>query len=415
MYLSIRQAERLAPLDDRSCGYEDGSPMSEFEVEPVIEKSIDRSESLYQRPAWVEVDLAAIRHNVGIVRREVGDKVLVMGVVKADGYGHGAVPVAKAAVQAGADWLGVALPEEGVELRKSGLRVPILVLSEPPPSAAASIVENDLSTTVCSYELIDALDREAARLGKIARMHLKVDTGMNRIGVPPEIALDVINYISFRPNSDLEGVFTHFAKADDPSSDLTALQFERFESVFSALGQDGRPILHAANSAATFLFPETHLDMVRVGISIYGLHPSPATKGRVDLKPAFSLKAKPSFVKEVPPGSGISYGHTKLTDRRTTIVTVPLGYGDGYSRRLSNRAEVLIGGRRHPIVGNICMDQLMVDVGPRADCAEGEIVLIGEQGGESVTVDEIADLLGTINYEVVCSINRRVPRIYLNE
>ncbi len=245
-------------------------------------------------------------------------------------------------------------------------------------------------------------------------MRLKGDTGMNRIGVPPEAALDLINYISFRPNSDLEGIFTHFAKADDPSSDLTVVQLERFKKAISALGRDGRPILHSANSAATFLFPQAHLDMVRVGISIYGLHPSRATAGRVDLKPAFSLKAKPTFVKEVPPGSGISYGHTVITDKRTAIVTVPLGYGDGYSRRLSNLAEVLIGGRRCRVVGNICMDQLMVDVGPEASSEIDEVVLIGEQDGEKVTADEVADLLGTINYEVVCSINRRVPRVYLN-
>lgn len=388
--------------------------MSDSEFEPIAERTISREAAAYRRPAWAEIDLDAIRHNVSVIRRYVGDKVLVMAVVKADGYGHGAVPVAKAAIRAGADWLGVALPEEGTELRESGIRAPILVLSEPSPAAASLILEYDLSTAVCSHELIDVLDKEAARLGRIAKMHLKVDTGMNRIGVPPEIALDLVDHISFRPNSDLEGIFTHFAKADDPSSDLTAAQFERFEGVISALGQDGRPILHSANSAATFLFPQTHLDMVRVGISIYGLHPSRATQGRIDLKPAFSLKAMPTFVKEVPPGSGISYGHTKITDGRTTIATVPLGYGDGYSRRLSNLAEVLIGGRRCPVVGNVCMDQLMVDMGPGVGPKTGEVVLIGEQGGEKITVDEIADLLGTINYEVVCSINRRVPRVYLN-
>ena len=202
--------------------------MSDFELEPLIEKPVDERGSFYRRPAWVEVDLDAIRNNVRVVRREIGDGVMVMAVVKADGYGHGALPVARAAVEAGADWLGVALTEEGIELRKDGVDAPVLILAEPPPSAAAQIIEYDLSATVCSYEFIEALDKEAARRGKVARLHLKIDTGMNRIGVPASSAIDLVKAVQMLPNTRLEGMFTHFAKAEDPASDLTDLQMDRF-------------------------------------------------------------------------------------------------------------------------------------------------------------------------------------------
>ncbi|MCL5291581.1 MAG: alanine racemase [Actinobacteria bacterium] len=389
--------------------------MSDFELEPLIEKPVDERGSFYRRPAWVEVDLDAIRNNVRVVRREIGDGVMVMAVVKADGYGHGALPVARAAVEAGADWLGVALTEEGIELRKDGVDAPVLILAEPPPSAAAQIIEYDLSATVCSYEFIEALDKEAARRGKVARLHLKIDTGMNRTGVPASSAIDLVKAVQMLPNTRLEGMFTHFAKAEDPASDLTDLQMDRFEGVLSLLPKEIDPIIHAANSAATFLSPRTHLDMVRVGISLYGLHPSPATFGRIDIQPALSLKARASFIKELAPGEGVSYGHTRLTEKPTTIITIPMGYGDGYTRRFSNIADVLIGGRRCRIIGNVCMDQFMVEGGQDEYFPEDEIVLIGRQGDERITADELADLLGTINYEIVCMINKRVPRIYLNK
>lgn len=387
----------------------------DFEIEPTVDRLLSDATKAYKRPVWVEIDLAAVRHNVGVIRRAIGGKTLIMAVVKANGYGHGAIEVARAALEAGAEWLGVALPEEGVALRKAGITLPALILAEPPASAASLVVDYDLSVTVCSKDVASALDEAAASLGKTARIHLKVDTGMNRIGVAHDRAGKLIGHILTLPNVRLEGVFTHFAKADDPSSDLTDLQMDRFEKVVAALPEGVRPIIHAANSAGLFLHPRTRLDMVRAGISLYGLHPSPATKGLIDLRPALSLKARPSLIKMVGTDEGISYGHTHIIDEPTTVATVPIGYGDGYTRRLSNIARVLIGGERRPIVGTICMDQFMVDLGKTEHFEEDEIVLIGHQGEERIAADEIADLLGTINYEVVCMINNRVPRVYLNE
>ncbi|MCL4499620.1 MAG: alanine racemase [Chloroflexi bacterium] len=383
-----------------------------FDLNPLIQESDAR---LYRRPVWVEVDLAAIRHNIRVAGEAVGDKALVMAVVKADGYGHGAVPVAGAALEAGADWLGVALTEEGVDLRERGIVAPILILSEPTTSAASLVVERDLSATVCSYEIIDALNEEARRQGKMAQVHLKVDTGMNRIGVVADKADAMVDRIRSLSNLQLEGIFTHFAKADDLSSDLTDTQMDRFEEVCARLPADVHPILHAANSAAAYLNPRTRLDMVRIGIALYGLHPSPATVGKVDLRPAFSLKARPSLIKKVPAGEGVSYGHTRLVSKPTIVITIPVGYGDGYSRRFSNVGDVLIGERRTRIIGNVCMDQFMVEAGSDEVFEEDEVVLIGAQGDERITADELAELLGTINYEIVCMINKRVPRIYLNE
>ncbi|MHB0976405.1 MAG: alanine racemase [Candidatus Aquicultorales bacterium] len=385
--------------------------MTIYKPEHLIDKS--QSNETYRRPAWVEIDLDAIRHNVTLVKGIVSPAVKVMAVVKADGYGHGAVEVSRAALEAGAEWLGVALPEEAVELRRSGIAAPILILSEPPVEAAGLVVENDCSATITSLEVAKALNREAASRGKTARLHLKVDTGMNRIGVAVSQAVGLAESVRSLGDSTLEGIFTHFAKADDVSSDFTDLQLDRLLEVVSDLPAGLQPIKHAANSAATFLNPRTHLDMVRIGIALYGLHPSEATMGKVDLRPALSLKARPSFIKRVPGGSGVSYGHTKLTHKETTVVTVPVGYGDGYPRRFSNVGSVLIRGERRPIIGNVCMDQFMVDAGDIHVTEDDEIILMGEEGGERITADELADLLGTINYEIVCMINKRVPRIYL--
>lgn len=387
--------------------------MSDFELEPLIDEP--NHEIVYRRPAWVEIDLEAIRHNVRTIKRMAGDGVRFMAVVKADGYGHGAVRVARAALEAGADWLGVALVEEGVELRENGITAPILVLSESSPSAASLAVEYDLATTVCSEETARVLSLEAVRQGKQARVHLKVDTGMNRIGVPPDRVGEVAVRLLTMPNLFFEGLFTHFARADEPDNELTDLQIERFCLSCASLPKDAHPIIHAANSAATLLHPRSRFEMVRIGIALYGLHPSMETVGKVDLRPAFSLKARPSFIKKVAAGEGVSYGHTRKLERNSIVVTVPVGYGDGYSRRLSNIGEVLIGGRRFSILGNVCMDQFMVDMGQNECYPEDEIVLIGRQGDEEITADEIAGLLGTINYEIVCMVNRRVPRIYLNE
>lgn len=367
------------------------------------------------RSLWAEIDLSAIRHNIKEARRAVGEHVALMAVVKANAYGHGATQVAKAACEAGASWLGVALPEEGAYLRESGVTQPILILTEAAPPAIPLMLDHTLTATIFSVRAAHALSEEAAARGKTVGVHVKVDTGMNRVGLTPDRTLPFLRELRGLPGLEVEGIFTHFSEADDPESDYTAYQLNRFRSLIRELEGEGicPPIKHAANSAAVYLHPDSHFDMVRVGISLYGLHPSNATKGLVDLKPAFELKARLSFVKDLACGEGVSYSRTYRTTCDTVIGTVPAGYGDGYPRSLSNKIEVLINGCRCPAVGNICMDQFMVDLGPdSAVKVNDEVVLIGRQGNEQISVDDIAAILGTINYEVVCMISGRVPRVY---
>jgi alanine racemase len=367
------------------------------------------------RHTWAEIDLSAIKHNIIQAKNRVGNDVRVMAVVKANAYGHGAKCVAKAALEAGAGYLGVAIPEEGDTLRTAGIDSPILVLAEPSLNSISIVVSKDLSATVCSTRISEALSKAAVDLGKTIKVHIKVDTGMNRIGLAPEAVPGFIDEISRLPGLKIEGIFTHFAEADNLRSAYTDYQLERFRSLIKILeDKDLCPqIKHAANSAGVYLHPFAHFDMVRIGISMYGLHPCPETKEIVDLKPALSLKSRLSFIKEVEEGVGISYNRTYKTRQKTIIATIPIGYGDGYSRLLSNKSEVLIGGKRVKAVGNICMDQFMVDVGSQNGIVnDEEVVIIGKQGNEEITVDELAKLLGTINYEIVCMINARVPREY---
>jgi len=367
------------------------------------------------RSLWAEVDLSAIKHNIEEARNVVGERVRIMAVVKANAYGHGATRVAKAASEAGASCFGVALPEEGAYLRKSGITEPILILAETTLSAIPMVFDHNLTATVFTLRAARALSEEAVRRKGIVKVHIKVDTGMNRIGLPPDKTATFIRELKEMPGLEPEGIFTHFSEADNLESDYTNYQLNRFKDLIEELDKDGicPPVRHAANSAAMYLHRDSHFDMVRVGVSLYGLHPAVATKGKVNLKPALSLKAKLSFVKNIACGEGISYGRTYKTVCDTLIGTVPAGYGDGYSRLLSNRAQVIIGGQRYPAVGNICMDQFMVDLGPDSTVkVDDEVVLIGCQGNEEISADEIAEILGTINYEVVCMISERVPRVY---
>jgi len=367
------------------------------------------------RPLWAEIDLSAVKHNLKEAAKTVGEQVKIMAVVKANAYGHGAERVAKAACEAGACCLGVALPEEGIQLRKAGIEQPILILAESSCDFIPQVLENDLTATLFSIESAKALSDGAVKQGIVAKVHVKVDTGMNRVGLQPEKVPSFMREIRGYPGIDVEGIFTHFSEADNPESDYTDYQLKRFKALIEELAGEGicPPIKHAANSAAVYLHPDSYFDMVRIGISMYGLHPSEATKGLVDLKPALSLKARITFVKDLAHGEGVSYSRTYRATCDTKIGTVPAGYGDGYSRLLSNKAQVIIGGRRYPAVGNICMDQFMVDIGPDTTVkVEDEVVLIGRQGSEEVSADDIAAILGTINYEVVCMINTRVPRVY---
>ncbi len=371
----------------------------------------------YQRPATAEIDLGAIGKNLKTIKKLISPKTLFMAVVKADGYGHGAIQVAQEALAIGADRLGVALPEEGVVLRKAGITAPIQILGEIHPSASSMVIEYDLIASLCSANVADSLGIEATRSGKEVKVHVKVDTGMNRLGLPVDDTPVFLKYLQKYAPIKVEGIFTHFACADDPASDFTAQQQSRFSKLLLRLKDDGYDfaLKHAANSAATIFYNETHLDMVRIGIALYGLHPSDATKGKIDLEPALSLVSSVSQLKRISAGEGASYSLTFRSTKDSRLALVPMGYGDGYTRLLSNKADVLIHNRRFPVVGNICMDQSLIDVGTSANIRIGdEIVLIGKQGQEEISADELAKILGTINYEITCMINKRVPRKYKN-
>jgi alanine racemase len=368
------------------------------------------------RAAWVEIDLGAVRDNVAALA-QLAQPSRVLAVVKADAYGHGAVPIARAALEAGAAWLGVALVEEGVELREAGIEAPILVLSEPAPEAAAAVVAHRLTPVVYTAEGIDALAKAVADLGtgEPLPVHLKVDTGMHRVGVAPEEAVALAARVDQRTELTLDGVCTHLAVADEPDDPYTAEQLERFEVVLSDLERAGLrpPLVHAANSAGLLAFPDARFDLVRVGIALYGIAPAPGLDGRVELRPALALKARVSHVKSLEAGARLSYGLRYRMARTGTVATVPIGYADGVPRNLAAvGGHVVVGGRRHPIAGTITMDQLMVDMGDAPVAVGDEVVLIGRQGEAEVTAQEWAERLGTIAYEIVCGIGPRAPRSY---
>lgn len=367
------------------------------------------------RPARATVDLAAVRHNVAEIRRLV-EPAEVCVVVKANGYGHGAIPVARAAVDAGATWLGVALVEEGLELRAAGIAGRVLVLSEPTPDAMPAARQADLTPTLYSAAGVAAAAAAAGGPDPWP-VHLKVDTGMHRVGASPQDIGSVVAAARASGRLHLEGLWTHLAVADEPDrpDGFSAAQLDRFAAVRAALAGDGfdPPLVHAANSAGALVHPDARLDLVRCGIAVYGLPPGGVTGG-ADLRPALGLSAEITFVKTVAAGEGISYGLHYAPTVDTVVATVPLGYADGVTRRLAfTGGEVLVGGRRCPIAGAVTMDQMLVDCGPGAEVAPGDdVVLIGRQGREEITATDWADRLGTINYEVVCGIGPRVPRVY---
>lgn len=369
----------------------------------------------YRRAAWAEVDLGAIAHNVRALKALTSRETRFMAVVKADGYGHGARAVAQAALGAGADRLGVATLDEAIVLRDAGITAPLHILAEVPLEGAPLVLEHDLIATVASRETAVALGRAAMLAQREVVCHLKIDTGMNRIGVRAEDAATLASRISDLPGIRVEGAFTHFATADVPGDWEFDRQVTRFTSALESMRTEGvrPPVVHAANSAATILHPETHHDMVRCGIALYGLPPSKATTGIVELEPAMSVKARVSFVKRIGLGEGVSYGFTWHAGGPTTIATLPLGYADGIHRVLSNRMTILIGGRRCAQVGRVCMDQIMVEVPPGLDVQVGdEAVIVGRQGAEAIMMEDLAELASTINYEMACGFALRLERIH---
>jgi alanine racemase len=366
------------------------------------------------RATRADVDLAAVAHNVAAFR-EVAAPAIVCAVVKADGYGHGAIAVGQAALAAGADWLGVALVEEAAVLRRAGIDAPILLLSQPRPDDIDAAVRLGLRLSAYTSAGIEAIADAARQRGVVASVHLKVNTGMNRVGAAPTEVAGLARSVVDDPALELEALWTHCAVADEPGNPFTDQQLDRFDDVAKQLAELGiAPVMrHAANSAAALDHPRSRYDLVRVGIGLYGIAPSPALDGRLDLHAALTLRAEVAMVKRVPAGERISYGLRHRFERDTTVVTVPIGYADGVTRALSAAGgEVLVGGRRRPIVGTITMDQLMVDCGDDDVAVGDEVVLIGAQGSERVTAQEWADRLGTIGYEVVCGIGPRVPRHY---
>lgn len=358
----------------------------------------------------VEINLTNILHNIREIKKLLSKEVKFMAVVKADAYGHGAEAVSKA-MEDDVDYLSVATISEALDLKRSHIKTPIFILSEISPADAKHVVENGLIQTVYTEDLAASLSSAARKLGKTARVHLKIDTGMGRIGVQAHDALDLIKKVSSLPKVKIEGIFTHLARAEEKNG-FTREQLEKFKSIVSRINTDDL-ILHAANSAGTIYHKDSHLDMVRIGISLYGLYPPGGDRNGISLKPALEFKTRVVYLKRVPAGTPLSYGSTYITGKETNIATLPVGYADGLPRALSNKGHVLISGKRYPIVGKVCMDLSLVDVGSDKVKIGDEVTLIGKQKGEHISADEVAGIAGTISYEIVCGIGKRVPRIYI--
>lgn len=366
------------------------------------------------RPTVAYISVDNITYNIQSIRSIVSAGTELMAVIKADAYGHGAVEVARAALAAGANRLAVAIVDEAIELRRAQIGAPILVLGHTPPELAELVVKFGLSATVTETEFARSLSAVGMRHNRRVKVHLKVDTGMNRLGVRPQEATSFADFLSSLPNIELEGVFTHFASAD--AVDLTGAnrQLERLTSVCIGLKAKGYNLVrHAANTAATLGMPDSHLDMVRLGIGLYGLYPAEHLRKRVELRPVLSLSSHISLLKWVGAGEHVGYGTSHATKEESKIATVPIGYADGYSRRMSNRGGAIVNGSRVPIVGMICMDQLMLDV-TGVECSPlDEVILLGSSGAVEISADDIAREMGSINYEVTSLLSNRIARVYL--
>jgi alanine racemase len=365
---------------------------------------------------WAEVDLDAIAHNARLLKDCAGSGCELMVTVKANAYGHGAIPVSRAVLAGQASRLAVSRTEEGIELRRAGVDAPLLLLGYTLPGESDAIVRWNLTPTVNSRAQAEALSDAAMAQGKALPIHVKADTGMSRYGLMPDEVLEFVRFLSKLPRLFLEGFYTHFAVADLPDKAFTRIQFDAFKAVVERLEASGFsfPLKHVSNSAATIDLPEMALDMVRCGIALYGLRPSAKIEPAVALRPALTLKSRVARVRTLPAGASISYGRTYVTERPTRVALIPVGYGDGYHRILSNRGAVLIRGKRAPIVGRVCMDQFVVDVSDIPGVRlHDEVVLIGRQGEGHIPAGEVARWAETINYEITTSLMPRLTRIYL--
>jgi len=368
---------------------------------------------------WTEVNLDAIAQNVKNIKKLIGKKKELMAVVKGNAYGHDILEISSVVLENGATRLAVARLEEAIFLRKAGITVPILVLGLTLKPQAESLVSYDITPTVCEFEMIEKLSELAVQMNKMAKIHLKVDTGMGRIGIFPDDVLRFIKRIKTLKKVEIEGIFTHFSVADEKDKFYTEEQFRKFIEILTILEKEGIkiPIKHVGNSATLLDLPHMWLDMVRPGLAIYGLYPSKEVKKTINLIPAQQFKTKIVFIKELPRGESISYGRTYITKRRMRVASLPVGYADGYNRLLSNQGEVLVRGQRVPIIGRVCMDQCMIDVTNLTQVEIGdEVVLWGRQGEEMITVEEIAQKIRTINYEIVhLPDKKRVAKLFIKD
>jgi alanine racemase len=371
------------------------------------------SDPISQRPTRIRVDLDAISSNLRAIRARVN--VPVMAIIKANAYGHGLLPVARHLQAQGVDQLGVAFVEEGIALREAGITIPILVLGGMFGPQVAHFIEHDLEITVSSLAKLRQVEAAAEALGRKAVVHLKIDTGMERIGVHSYSCGPFIEAACQSRWCTIKGIYSHLACADDPGSPMTAQQLERFLDACAHFERIGAPmpLRHLANSGGVLHFPETWLDMVRPGIALFGVLPDASARRTLELRPALSLVSQVVYFKVVKSGHPVSYGATWAPMQDSRVVTIPIGYGDGWPRALSSRGSVLIRSQRHPMVGRVCMDQFMVDLGAGGSAYnEDEVVLIGRQGDEAITVEDVAMAAGTIPYEILTGLNERIPRLY---
>lgn len=381
----------------------------------------------FSKRTWAQIDLDALEYNFKSIESKLKKDTKVLCVLKADAYGHGAGFLVKEYEKMGADWYGVSNLDEAIELRKNGAKKPILIFGYTPSNMAHLLYKYDISQALFSLEYAQKLHEKCKSKNLKLKVHLKIDTGMSRIGFFAQTKeniekslQEIIEIKETMPELELEGMFTHFSVSDDITNNrrYTIKQYDNFMSMAKKLESSGIkiPLKHCCNSGGIINFPEMHLDMVRAGVILYGLHPSKETENKIDLKPVMQLKTVISQVKTIPKDVSISYGRTFVSKKEMKIASVAIGYADGYSLKFSNKAEMIVSGKRAPIVGRVCMDQLMLDVSNIGGVHEGDIVTVfGTDDKETVTVDELADLIGTINYEIICLIGKRVPRVYVKE
>ncbi|NOR45303.1 MAG: alanine racemase [Candidatus Delongbacteria bacterium] len=368
------------------------------------------------RPTRAIIDLANLRNNYKIVKTFIGDEVKVMGIIKANAYGHGMLTIAKSLIKLGVNYFGVAFLEEGIFLRNNGIDIPILVMGGINIEQIPEFIKYDIDITTSSLDKTTAISQTAVSLGKKAKVHLKIDTGMERLGVHWYNSEKFIEETYNSENIIVEGIFTHFAKLDNDKK-FTEKQIKRFDKILNLMERNFLPVkyIHAANSAGIIDFPDSHYNMVRPGLMLYGYSDLPQDF-KEELKPVMSLLTKVSYFKVISQSVGVSYNHTYTSDQQTRIVTLPIGYGDGYNRLLSNKGEVIIRGKKYPVVGNVCMDQMMVDVGANGEAFNGDdVLLFGKDENDQLRLEELCDKIGTIPYEVLTMISSRVPRVVVNK